>query len=209
MDAYQRASLSPAPVPAIQQEGADQRVVEAMSDHSQKTYAGDNVKVQPSTATGSERRTVDRHLFTAAADVVEQCSGARFSTRTTDLSPGGCFVDTMLPFEADSKVRVTIRNGKAQFEANGQVIYSQSGLGMGIAFDELDSDQRLTLKAWLADSNLPHEPIEEAAPGAQKGAALAQRSHHLVLARLVHLMIHKGILSEAEGASILKDPVFF
>jgi len=29
------------------------------------------------------------------------------------------------------------------------------------------------------------------------------------LARLVHLMIHKGILSEAEGASILKDPVFF
>jgi hypothetical protein len=196
-------------LPAIQLEGADTRVVEAMSQRSQKTYAGDNVKVQPSTATGSERRTVDRHLFTAAADVVEQSSGARFSTRTTDLSPGGCFVDTMLPFEADSKVRVTIRNGKAQFEANGQVIYSQSGLGMGIAFDELDSDQRLTLKAWLADSNLPPQPIEEAAPGAQKGTAPAQRSHHAVLARLVHLMIHKGILSEAEGASILKDPVFF
>jgi PilZ domain len=209
MDAYQRASLPPAAIAAIQREGADRRVVEPMSDHSQKTYAGDNVKVQPSTAAGSERRTVDRHLFTAAADVVEQSSGARFSTRTTDLSPGGCFVDTMLPFEADSKVRVTIRNGKAQFEANGQVIYSQSGLGMGIAFDELDSDQRLTLKAWLADSNLPQQPIEEAAPGAQKGTAVAQRSQHVVLARLVHLMIHKGILTEAEGASILKDPVFF
>jgi hypothetical protein len=181
-----------------------------MTDHSQKTYAGDNVKVQASTATGSERRTVDRHLFTAAADVVEQSSGARFSTRTTDLSPGGCFVDTMLPFEADSKVRVTIRNGKAQFEANGLVIYSQSGLGMGIAFDELDSEQRLTLKSWLADSNLPQQPVEdEAGPGAPKGTALAQRTHHAVLARLVQLMIHKGILSEAEGASILKDPVFF
>jgi len=36
----------------------------------------------------AERRNADRHTFTASAEVVELSSGARFSTRTTDLGPG-------------------------------------------------------------------------------------------------------------------------
>jgi hypothetical protein len=184
-------------------------VAKPVYEHSQTKYAQENDKGRSDNATGSERRIVDRHLFTAAAEVVELKSGERFSTRTTDLSPGGCFVDTMLPFPADSKVHVIIRNKKALFEANGSVIYSQSGLGMGIAFDALDFEQRITLDAWLAASNAPRQPTAEAASAAERKPALTARSNHAVVIRLVQLMIRKGILSEAEGASILNDSVLF
>jgi hypothetical protein len=193
---------------AIRPEG-EETVAKPVYEHSQTKYVRENEEARSDNATGSERRIVDRHLFTAAAEVVELKSGERFSTRTTDLSPGGCFVDTMLPFQADSKVHVIIRNQKARFEANGSVIYSQSGLGMGIAFDALDFEQRITLDAWLAASKSPQPPHEEAASAGETKPALAARSNHLVVIRLVQLMVRKGILSQAEGATILNDSVLF
>src|SRR5580658_8171774 len=90
----------------------------------------------------ADRRIGDRHIFTASAEVVELGSGARFSTRTTDLGPGGCFVDTMVPFPVGANVRVKVHKGKTQFESGGVVVYSQAGLGMGIAFDSMEPQQR-------------------------------------------------------------------
>src|ERR1700730_18864568 len=80
----------------------------------------------------AERRIAERHMFTAGAEVIELKSGARFSTRTTDLGPGGCFVDTTVPFPIGSHVRVILNKGKKAFETAGSVVYSQHGLGMGI-----------------------------------------------------------------------------
>lgn len=98
------------------------------------------------TVTDSERRDGNRHIFTAAADVVELSSGARFSTRTTDLGPGGCFVDTTNPFPVGSKLHVRLHKGKTSFETSGTVVYSQHGLGMGIAFIGLAHDRK---RGWL------------------------------------------------------------
>ena len=60
-----------------------------MADNWKKeSYRGAS---EPTTALKeAERRNAGRHMFTASADVVELGSGARFSTRTTDLGPGGC-----------------------------------------------------------------------------------------------------------------------
>src|SRR5215471_17848797 len=79
----------------------------------------------------ADRRGGDRHLLIASAEIVELSSGARFSTRTTDLGPGGCFVDTLTPFPVGSKVRVTVFRADTKFESEGKVVYSQPGLGMG------------------------------------------------------------------------------
>ena len=83
-----------------------------MYEHTQRTYSADNIKAKSTATSETERRSGDRQPFTAAAEVVDLGSGARFSTRTTDLGSGGCFVDTIVPFPVDSKVRVTIRRGK-------------------------------------------------------------------------------------------------
>ena len=77
----------------------------------------------------AERRIAERHMFTAGAEVVELNSGARFSTRTTDLGPGGCFVDTTVPFPIGSNVRITLNKGTKAFATPGTVVYSQHGFG--------------------------------------------------------------------------------
>src|SRR5271170_7093811 len=117
-------------------------------DISQKRYSGNTSASGGKSTTDVERRQAGRQIFTAAAEVVELDSGARFSTRTTDLGPGGCFVDTMVPFPVGANVRVSVRKGKTQFESTGIVVYSQAGLGMGIAFDTMEPQQRQELDQW-------------------------------------------------------------
>jgi len=163
----------------------------------------------------SDRRGGNRHIFTASADVVEISSGARFSTRTTDLGPGGCFVDTTNPFPVGSKLHVKLHKGKTSFETTGTVVYSQNGLGMGIAFSDLPSDRRAALEAWLTDltgerQSREHEHHHFTAYESHAAASAPARSStsaNAAIVRLVRLMITKGILTEAEGASVLIDPV--
>lgn len=93
----------------------------------------------------AERRNMHRLPFTASAQVIDLASGKWCSTRTTDVGIGGCFVDVVLPLPAGSRVRVTLNHGPLHFQTEGQVVYSQPALGMGIAFDELNSEQRLSL----------------------------------------------------------------
>jgi hypothetical protein len=162
------------------------------------------------TVADSERRDGSRHIFTAAADVVELSSGARFSTRTTDLGPGGCFVDTTNPFPVGSKLDVRLHKGKTSFETSGTVVYSQHGLGMGIAFSDLAHDRRSALESWLA--NLTGERQSHDVVTYETRATLSSSPHragsvNTSLVRLVQLMIGKGLLTEAEGASVLIDPV--
>jgi hypothetical protein len=154
----------------------------------------------------TERRGTARHMFTAAAEVVELKSGARFSTRTTDLGPGGCFVDTVCPFPVGSKVRVTLQKAKTTFQTGGTVVYSQLGLGMGISFDDQDEARRTALGEWLAEITGDCQAIPEIVrmampPGSHRGPEWT------ALVRMVHLLIGKGLLTEAEGTSVLHDPV--
>jgi PilZ domain len=154
----------------------------------------------------AERRIAERHMFTAGAEVVELKSGARFSTRTTDLGPGGCFVDTTVPFPIGSNVRITLNKGTKAFATPGTVVYSQHGLGMGIAFTELDAEKRLELADWIAGVTGERPAAHEVAR-APKDSNPSKGREFVALVRLVRLMIGKGILTEAEGASVLHDPV--
>jgi len=175
-----------------------------MYDHGQKKNA-------PAKLVGTaeaERRGTNRHSVTASAEVVELTSGAKFSTRTTDLGPGGCFVDTMVPFPVGSNVRVKVHQAKTQFETAGLVVYSQTGLGMGIAFGDMAPSQRQALDAWIADlAGEKQSHAHEFGYFSSRSESGTRASDKATLARLVRLMISKGILTEAEGSSILIDPV--
>ena len=171
------------------------------SSHKKHDHAASSTTVQD-----AERRGGERHMFTAGAEVVELRSGARFCTRTTDLGPGGCFVDTTVPFPIGSVVRVTLNKGKTEFKTAGTVVYSQHGLGMGIAFSELDDEKRLELADWIAGVTSERPAAHEVAR-APKDSNPQKGREFVALVRLVQLMIGKGILSEAEGASVLHDPV--
>ena len=172
--------------------------------------AGSSKGSVATTVADSERRGGNRHIFTAAADVVEISSGARFSTRTTDLGPGGCFVDTTNPFPVGSKLHVRLHKGKTSFETTGTVVYSQHGLGMGIAFSDLAQERRSALESWLADltgERQSHDVVTYETRSTLSSSPQRGGSASTSLVRLVQLMIGKGILTEAEGASVLIDPV--
>jgi hypothetical protein len=160
------------------------------------------------TGTGeADRRSNDRHAITASAEVVELSSGAKFSTRTTDLGPGGCFVDTMVPFPVGANVRVNVRKAKTQFESGGVVVYSQAGLGMGIAFDSMEPQQRQALDSWLTELTGERQALSQVSAYSPNRAAAPRAGERAALVRLVQLMITKGILTEAEGSSIMVDPL--
>jgi hypothetical protein len=175
-----------------------------MYDHGSGKYHREEVKT-PASTTESERRGGDRHLVIASAEIVELSSGARFSTRTTDLSPGGCFVDTLTPFPVGSQVRVTIYRGKSHFETRGVVVYSQQGLGMGIAFGELEPKHKASLDGWIAELTGGRVIIPESKQPVQKLEQSA--TDRTALIRLVQLLISKGLLTEAEGSSVFHDPL--
>lgn len=179
-----------------------------MVDKDPKSYSGGHSSSMATTPT-ADRRSADRYTFTAAAEVVELSSGARFSTRTTDLGPGGCFVDTMIPFPVNSKVHVSVRKGHTNFEAGGTVVYSQVGLGMGIAFDPLEPPHREALDGWLDELTAGKQISQPGASNLPEKSRAPQGggSDRATLMRLIHLMIGKGMLTEAEGASLLQDPL--
>jgi hypothetical protein len=175
-----------------------------MYEHSSGKYHQAGANSGPAT-TESERRGGDRHLVIASAEVVELSSGARFSTRTTDLGPGGCFVDTLTPFPVGSKVRVTVYKSNSHFECRGEVVYSQQGLGMGVAFDQLEPKQRQALDEWISELTHGRASIPASKqPGSQLKEIATDRT---ALVRLVQLMISKGIITEAEGNSVFYDPI--
>lgn len=46
-------------------------------------------------------------------------------------------------------VRVRILNHEQTFEAKGHVVYTQSNMGMGVAFDEVQASHQLVLGDWV------------------------------------------------------------
>lgn len=177
-----------------------------MYEQGPKKNSLEQLSGKPASTKEAERRGADRHVFTASAEVVELSSGVRFSARTTDLGPGGCFVDTLLPFPVGAKVHVSVRKDKTQFETGGVVVYSQEGLGMGIEFDALGPSQRLALDLWLRELTGGRIGVTPEAGPAPRESAPASALRHAALVRLVRLMIEKRILTDAEGASVLYDP---
>lgn len=185
-----------------------------MYDHQKKKYIRDDVRTPltpfeepkkeepPAPVAEAERRGSDRQPFIAPAEVFELETGQRFSTRTTDLGPGGCFVDTLAPLPVGARVKITIRKGRTPLDAVGTVMYSQGGLGMGIAFDNLSPAEQSLLQEWLGTPPASYTGLQ-AAP--QKKQPIEAGRHPAGLLRLVELLVKKRLISSAEAGSIFDD----
>jgi len=178
-----------------------------MYDHGPQKYSRDALEESSLAMKEAERRTGGRYTFAATAEVIFPSSGVRLSTRTTDLGLGGCFVDTLTPVPIGAKVQVTIWKDKAQLTANGLVVYSQHGLGMGIAFEELPPPQRQVLDGWLAELMSGSQRQRDAAHAPKKPEQSAAVSNREALNRLIRLLLEKGVLTIAESNSILNDRI--
>jgi PilZ domain len=182
-----------------------------MRDTKNDRHSNERAKGSKHAATQvAERRNSVRFHFTATAQVSDRVTGARFSTRTTDLGPGGCFVDTLVPFPEGTEVHISLQKGQNTFETDGYVVYSQTGLGMGLAFNDLASEQATALRDWLREVTAEREATYEILRTARNIAPVSPSqatNEKAMIARLVRLLVGKGMLTEGEGAAVLYEPV--
>ena len=98
-----------------------------------------------------ERRSAPRNAMVLAADVIELPRGAKLNARTADISLTGCYIDTLNPVPQGSEVRLRFTHGTETFVSLGRVVYVSYGLGMGIAFINVEDDQRTRLERWFSE----------------------------------------------------------
>jgi len=166
----------------------------------------DSVNPESGTADIPERRKTARYSFIATAEAVELRSQTRVTGRCSDLSMGGCYVDTLAPFSIGSHLRIHIQHDSREFQAIAIVAYAHPSMGMGIKFTEVKAESRDLLRFWIAD--LTGEPIAE--PDTQKAAgpsgahsADSESNIRLVLNELITMLVRKKIITEMEGAELL------
>jgi hypothetical protein len=63
-----------------------------------------------------------------------------------DISEGGLFISTIQHFETDEVIEVAIPTKREKIIVRAQVKYCQSGIGAGVAFIDLNDDQRAKIK---------------------------------------------------------------
>jgi PilZ domain-containing protein len=99
-----------------------------------------------------ERRSATRYNFGAIAEVIDLDKRDALVSLTRDLSLSGCFVQTTTPYPEGTTVRVRIIHSGAEFLAVGKVSANVTATGMGIAFTQIQSNDRAILKRWLGNA---------------------------------------------------------
>jgi hypothetical protein len=100
-----------------------------------------------------ERRSAPRHAMVLAAEVVELPRGAKLNARSADISRTGCYIDTLNPIPQGSEVRVRLTHDAETFVAVGRVVYVSYGLGMGIAFVNVQAEELARLDRWFSETD--------------------------------------------------------
>jgi len=90
---------------------------------------------------GRERRQFERIPFREdiLVDGTMKCT-------SIDISGGGLYLCTMQPFGTDSEIDVTIPFQDETFTVKALVQYSQTGIGMGVRFIDVDAGQRKKIR---------------------------------------------------------------
>jgi hypothetical protein len=155
----------------------------------------------------TERRHHKRYPVSASLEAVELQSKTRFSGRISDLSMGGCYVDTItaLAVGATLKIRLTL-DGKF-FETKAGVIASSAGMGMGLIFMETEPEQLEILKVWIRELSgelLPCEPELPEIKSEQRAEPGSNMALLDALNELITELMRTGVLSEPKGIAILQ-----
>ena len=101
----------------------------------------------------TERRREPRHPFIARAEIIDEKENARTSSRVSDLSRHGCYVEMPNPFPEGTTVVIEIYTETEFLEAHGTVAHIEPKRGMGLTFDEMPSYFAGVLSKWVEKAN--------------------------------------------------------
>ena len=98
-----------------------------------------------------ERRSAPRRAMVLAAEVVDIPHDAKFNARSADFSRTGCYLDMLNPISEGTEVRLRLTHDEENFTALARIVYVSPGLGMGLAFTNVEDQQLACLDRWLSE----------------------------------------------------------
>ena len=104
-----------------------------------------------------ERRVEERRVCRVGAEVYRIGDKTPQRCSLTDLSTGGCYVETTFPLPAGTDVEILVRTEDLKSILRGRVQSSHPGVGMGVRFKLTTSEERETLRRLLASQNIDSE----------------------------------------------------
>jgi CheY-like chemotaxis protein len=131
---------APDRMPQNVQENLQQNHKPRIHDHEAKARdkeAGLRLRAEP-----GNRRGQTRYACRLGAEVYQQGSSVRNYCHLSDLSPGGCYLEMPLAFQAGTPVEITVRTTEMKLRLSGEVKASHPGYGMGISFKLNTRDER-------------------------------------------------------------------
>jgi hypothetical protein len=101
-------------------------------------------------------------------------------------------------------VRVRIERDMCEFEATAVIAFAQAPMGMGLSFQEIKPPSEAVLSSWMAELSGEKSPRVEISYTGQE-AGLRSSNIGLILNELISLMIRKKLITENEGAALLRQ----
>lgn len=111
----------------------------------QRASAGDSIPVPQPAA--REKRKFPRHRIPFPVEIRDQGgAGMRMSTHTSDISGGGCYIETRMPLPVNQSLEITFWLNSEPIRTAAIVRACDGGVGMGIEFTGLDEPTRKRLQ---------------------------------------------------------------
>lgn len=104
----------------------------------------------------ADRRIRSRKACHLSADVYRLGSGVPNRCTLSDISTGGCYVETPSPFPAGTPLEIVVRTATLKLRVRGSVQAAHPGFGMGVSFTLQTAEQRDQVQQLIACQ--PAEP---------------------------------------------------
>lgn len=101
-------------------------------------------------ASSSNRRVQGRRACHLSADVFRLGEGVPNRCTLSDVSSGGCYVETPSPFPVHTALDIVVRTHDVKLRVRGTVQVTHPGFGMGVQFSLSNADERDQVKQLIA-----------------------------------------------------------
>lgn len=108
----------------------------------------------------ADRRGGSRHACHLGADLFRAGNNTPQRCSLSDISEGGCYVETTEPFPSGASVEIVVRTEDLKLRVQGKVQASHPGFGMGVEFTLRTAHQREQVKQLIACQDAARETAE-------------------------------------------------
>ncbi|HXE90655.1 MAG TPA: PilZ domain-containing protein [Terriglobales bacterium] len=108
-----------------------------------------------------ERRRNPRYRASGGVQMYPAGSDVRVWGTLTDISLGGCYVESMSPLPAATEVALELESDSDRLRARAAVRVSHPGCGMGLEFLAMEEEDRRTLQRILERAAAAAQPAQQ------------------------------------------------